>query len=435
MSDRRSFMKHLFAGAGTLSLASFLDPIYAAELKGHLERILPLKPSEAAMDEDFWKVIRDSFTVSHEIINLNNGGVSPQPRSVQDAHIKNYEYCNEGPSYYMWRILDKNREPLRKKLAELSGCLPDEIAINRNSNEGLNSVIFGLSLKPGDEVILSKFDYPNMMNAWRQREKRDGIKLVWVDFELPIEMDKVAVAAYQRAMTPKTKVVHITHMINWTGQLMPVKAIAEHAHAIGAEVIVDGAHSFAQIDFKIPDLGCDYFAASLHKWLCAPFGSGMMYIKKDKIKNVWALLSNDKPDGEDIRKFETLGTRSFASEMAIMNAIEFHNMIGSKRKEERLRYLKNYWAEKVIKFPKVKLTTSLAPQWSCALAHVAVEGWDAADIESTLFERHKIHTVGIKHEKLNGIRVTPHVYTSLADLDKLVEGIEYISKTPSPNKK
>lgn len=435
MSDRRSFMKQVLAGAGAFSALGLLNQGFANDLAPHLERVMRLRPDEAATDEVFWALVRNSFTVSREIINLNNGGVSPQPRPVQETHIKNYQYCNEGPSYYMWRMLDKSREPLRKKLAELAGCSPDEVAINRNSTEGLNTVIFGLNLKAGDEVVLCKYDYPNMMNAWRQREKRDGIKLVWVDLDIPFENEKIAQAAYARVITPKTKVVHLTHMINWSGQMMPVKLIADHAHSVGAEVIVDGAHTFAHVDHKIPDLGCDYYATSLHKWLCAPFGSGMMYIRKDKIKNIWALLSNDRPEGEDIRKFESLGTRSFASEMAILSAIEFHQMIGSKRKEERLRYLKNYWAQKVSRFPKVKLNTSLLPQWSCALANVSVEGWDAVDIEVALFERHKIHTVAIKHEKLNGIRVTPHLYTSLEDLDKLVEGLEHVSKTPSPGKK
>ncbi|MCC7302434.1 MAG: aminotransferase class V-fold PLP-dependent enzyme [Bacteroidia bacterium] len=435
MSDRREFVKKVLAGAGAFAATGWLNESFAGKMAPQLNRIISLSPQAAASDEAFWELVRNSFTVSKEIINLNNGGVSPQPRPVQEAHIRNYQYCNEGPSYYMWRMLDKSREPLRKKLAELGGCDPEEVAINRNSTEGLNSIIFGLNLKPGDEVVLCKYDYPNMMNAWRQREKRDGIKLVWVDLELPFEFDKAAHAAYVRAMTPKTKVVHITHMINWCGQMMPVKAIAEHAHSIGAEVIVDGAHTFAHIEHKIPELGCDYYATSLHKWLCAPFGSGLMWIKKNKIQNVWALLSNDKPDSNDIRKFESLGTRSFASEMAILSAIEFHETIGGKRKEERLRYLKDYWTQKVIKFPKVRMNTSLQPGWSCAIANVSVEGWDAVDMEQTLFERHKIHTVAIKHEKLNGLRVTPHLYTSLGDLDKLIEGLEYISKTPSPGKK
>ncbi len=432
MNNRRSFLQQTAALAAGFSLVNFLEPVKAAELKRQARRIATLSPEATAGDEDFWSWVREQYTVSSTIINLNNGGVSPQPKTVQDAHKRYLDLINEGPSYFMWRILDQGREPLRAKLAELAGCSPEEIAVNRNSTEGLNTVIFGLNLKAGDEIVLSKYDYPNMMNAWKQREKRDGVKLVWIDLNLPIENDEEFVNAYAKAISPKTKVVHITHMINWTGQLVPARKIADLAHSKGCEVILDTAHSFAQVDFKIPDMGCDYAAVSLHKWLSAPIGSGMLYIKKEKIKNVWALLSNDKPDGDDIRKFETIGTRSFASEQAIGFAVDFQNIIGSKRKEERLRYLKNYWAEKAVKIPKVKLNTSLMPQYSCALCNFSIEGWEAGDVEGRLFEKRKIHTTPVKWEKINGVRVTPHVYTSLKDLDKLLEGIKEIAEATPP---
>jgi selenocysteine lyase/cysteine desulfurase len=341
--------------------------------------------------------------------------------------IQYYRMCNEAPSYYMWRILDQGRESLRMKLADLAGCSPEELAIDRNSTESLNTIIFGLSLKAGDEVVLTKYDYPNMMNAWKQREKRDGIKLVWIDFNHPMEDEKKIVSMFENAFTSKTKFVMITHMINWTGQLLPARAIADAAHKRGIEVIVDGAHTFAHLSYKIPDLDCDYYGTSLHKWLCAPFGSGLMYIKKDKIKNVWALLSNNEPDGSDIRKFESLGTRSFASEMAIGHSVDFHNVIGSKRKEERLRYLKNYWAEKAAKLPGVKFNTSLKPEFSCALANFSIEGMKPEEIETHLLDKYKIHTVTINYEKIHGIRITPHVYTSTKELDRLIKGIEELA--------
>lgn len=436
MNRRDFFLKSAGATAG-LTFLSAIDKVYAAELENQVNRIEGLTATEAATDEDFWGWVRESYTVSPNIINLNNGGVSPQPKVVQDAHIRYYQYCNEAPSYYMWRILDQGREGLREKLAELCGVDADEIAINRNATEGLNTVIFGLNLKAGDEVVVSKYDYPNMMNAWKQREKRDGIKLVWIDIPQPCEDDKQIVKLYADAITPKTKIVHITHMINWSGNIVPSKAIADMAHSKGCEVIVDAAHSFGHFDFKLRDTGADYLATSLHKWLSAPFGSGIMYIKKDKIKNVWALLSSTEPDGGDIRKFETLGTRSFASEMAIGAAIDFHNVIGAKRKEERLRYLKNYWYEKVKSLPKVIQATSLKPQYSCAIAHIGFEGWKGGDLESKLWEKHKIHTSTFVYEKLNGIRVTPNVYTSIIDLDLLVKGLTEISKMepPKENKK
>lgn len=430
--NRRNF---LLSSAGTLSaleMFSMIDKNFTNKLEKHLSVLENQSLSASSENEDFWGWVRESYTISANLINLNNGGVSPQPKVVQDAHIRNYQLSNEAPSYYMWRILDQGREGLRNKLAELAGVLPEEIAINRNATEGLNSIIFGLNLKEGDEVVLSTFDYPNMTNAWKQREKRDKIKLVWINIPQPTEDDATIVKLYENAITPKTKIVHITHLINWTGNLVPAKAIADMAHKKGCEVIVDGAHSFGHIDYKIEDTGADYFATSLHKWLCAPFGSGLMYIKKEKIKNVWALLSSVDPDGDDIKKFESLGTRSFASEMAIGTAIDFHNIIGAQRKEARLRFLKDYWAEKAVKLPKVKLSTSLKPQYSCAIANIGFEGWQAQQLEGKLFEKYKIHTVSIIHEKVNGIRVTPNVYTNIQDLDFLVKGLTEISKLEPP---
>ena len=427
MFNRKKFIQHTALATAGLSLLDFMQPVQAAEFKKHLQRVALKEPAAVATDEDFWNFIREQYTVSPNIINLNNGGVSPQPKPVQDAHIRFYQYCNEAPSYYMWRILDQGREPLRAKLAELAGCSPEEIAINRNTTEGLNTIIFGLNLKAGDEIVLSKYDYPNMMNAWKQREKRDGLKLNWVDLNLPEENDEAIVAKYASAVTAKTKIVHITHMINYTGQLLPARKIADMAHAKGCEVIVDASHSFAHIDYKIPDLDADYFATSLHKWLCAPFGTGFMYIKKEKIKNVWALLSAPVPDADNIGKFESIGTRSFAAEMAIGNAIDFQYLVGNKRKEERLRYLKNYWCNKAIKIPKVKLYTSLKDEYSCAIANFTIEGWKPEDIDAKLFEKKKIHCTTINHENVHGVRITPHVYTTLRDLDRLVEGITEIA--------
>lgn len=433
MISRREFLSKSALTAGFLSLPGFSNKLFAGK---EFKRIQGLTPEEVAGDEDFWSWVRQSFTVSRNIAYLNNAGINPQPVTVQDAHIENYRFCNEGPANTMWRILDQGREPLRAKLAQISGCSPDEIAINRNSTEGLNTIIFGLNLKAGDEVVLSKYDYPNMMNAWKQREKRDGIKLVWIDeFEFPVEDEQKIVDTYAKAITPKTKIVHITHLINWVGQIVPARKIADMAHSKGCEVILDGAQSFAHFDFKIPDTGCDYFATSLHKWLCAPFGSGMLYIKKDKIKNVWALLSAPEPDGDNIRKFESLGTRSFASEMAIGEAIDFHLAIGAARKEARLRYLKDYWCSKVKDIPKVKLYTSLKPQFACTMANFAIEGWHGGDIAARLFEDKKIFVVGIEFEKVNGTRVSPNVFTSLDELDRLVEGIKEIAASPPPVKK
>lgn len=426
MTTRRNFFRQA-AAAGALTLPQFTSDTYANPFP--LTDSALKSPGEWAQDEDFWAWVKSEYTVSPNLLNLNNGGVCPQPKVVQDAHIRFYQYANEAPSYYMWRILDQGREALRSKLADLAGCSAEELAINRNATEGLNTVIFGLNLKPGDEVVLTKQDYPNMLNAWKQREKRDGVKLVHLNLELPSEDDDAIVQQYVKAFTPKTKVVHITHLVNWVGQVLPVRKIADEAHKRGIEVIADGAHSFALFDFKIPDLGCDYYATSLHKWLGAPFGSGMLYVRQPKIRNVWALLSNNEPDGPDIRKFESLGTRSFASEMAIGTAVDFHNSLGTARKFARAHYLKNYWAERVRDLPGVRVHTSLKPDYAGAVALFSIDGMKPAEIDGQLINKYKIHTVGIDWENIHGVRVTPHVYHSPKDLDRLVAAITAIAET------
>ncbi len=426
MTDRRKFIRE----AGLLAAGTLLTPAFMKGMAEASQKIASMPPEQAASDEDFWSWVRENYTVATEILNLNNGGVSPQPRPVQEVHEKYLRMCNSGPSYYMWRILDQGREPLRTKLADLAGCDPEEIAINRNTTEALNTIIFGLNLKAGDEIILTKQDYPNMMNAWKQRELRDGIKLVYLNLELPPEDDKAIIKKYSDAMTDKTRLVHITHMINWTGQIMPVKEIAKAAHAKGIDVMVDGAHTFAHIDYSISDLGCDYFGTSLHKWLCAPFGTGFLFIKKEKIKDIWTLLGNDHTDfvekqkiETDIRKFENLGTRSFPAEMAVDAAIDFHLAIGSKRKEERLRYLRNYWVNQVKDIPGVTINTPLKPGTSCAIANFSIANKKTEDVDTVLW-KYKIHTVGINRENIHGTRVTPHVYTSVKDLDRLIKAIK-----------
>ncbi len=431
INSRRRFLQRAGVFSATAFLTSMTRPAWSRNLDQALSQSAGVSPEELATDEDFWYYIQQSFTVSPSLINLNNGGVSPAPKTVQDAMKRYYDLSNEAPSYYMWRVLDQGREPLRKNLAKLAGCSPEEIAINRNSSEGLETVIFGLQLKAGDEVVAAKQDYPNMINAYKQRELRDGIKMVWINLELPSEDENYLVSQFVNAFTPKTKVVHITHIINWNGQILPVKKIAQEAHKRGIEVVVDGAHSFAHFDFKVPDLDADYYAGSLHKWLYAPIGSGVLYVRKEKIKNIYPMFAVDNPLKDDIRKFEALGTRPFFIEQAIGKAIEFHEMIGAERKEKRLHYLKNYWMEKVKGLPGVKLNTSLNPKWGCAIGNVGVEGRKPGELDSFLMDKYKVHTVAIEWENIKGVRVTPNVYTTTKQLDVLVEGITAFLATKS----
>lgn len=427
-SSRRSFLHKAGVFSATAFLSTLTAPAWSKNLQRAIREAENVSPGDLATDEEFWYYMQQSFTVSPAIINLNNGGVSPAPKTVQDAMKRYYDYSNEAPSYYMWRILDQGRETLRANLAKMAGCDAEEIAINRNSSEGLETVIFGLQLKAGDEVVLAKQDYPNIVNAWKQREQRDGIKLVWINLELPTENENYLVTQYVNAFTSKTKAVNVTHIINWNGQILPVKKIATEARKRGIDVVVDGAHSFAHFDFKIPDLHADYFASSLHKWLYAPIGSGMLYVRKEKIKDIYPLLASDIPLKEDIRKFEHLGTRPFFIEQAIGKALEFHEMIGSERKEKRLHYLKNYWMEKVKNVPKVQLHTSLHPKWGCAIGLVSIAGKKPGELDNFLFNNYKIHTTSIEWENIKGVRITPNVYTTTKNLDQLVEGISKFAK-------
>jgi selenocysteine lyase/cysteine desulfurase len=425
--DRRTFLKQAAVMAGAFSTNSLFAQTHAAEWSRANAALAAATPEAAAQDEDYWSVIQRAYSVNPNLINLNNGGVSPAPIVVQEAVERYNKLSNEGPSYYMWRILDEGREPLREKLAALAGVQPGEVAINRNSTEALNTVIYGLDLKRGDEVVGTRQDYPNMIAAYRQRAMRDGIVYKQISFDFPIGDEDQIVKAFEAAMTPQTRLVHVTHMINWVGQTLPVRKIADMAHAHGAEVLCDGAHSFGLMDFKVSDLGCDYFGTSLHKFLSAPIGTGMLWIRTDKIAGVYPLTCNDKPLSGDIHKFETLGTRSFPLEQGIGEAINFHEGIGAKRKEERIRYLKNYWASQVEDIPKVKLHTSLDARYSCAICGVSIDGMTPAELESALFNKYKIHTVGIVWENIRCVRVTPHVYTTLADLDKLVRAIRTLA--------
>jgi selenocysteine lyase/cysteine desulfurase len=422
MPLRRRFLGQVLKGGISLAAFGWLDnPLAANPFE------FPLWDADMG-DEDFWMQVQQAYTVNPNIINLNNGGVSPAPKVAQEALQRFNNLANEGPSYYMWRIMDQGREPLRQNLARLAGCNPEEIAINRNATEALNTVIYGLPLQKGDEVIGTLQDYPNMIQAWRQRQQREGIVYKQISFDFPIESEEAIVKAFADAITSKTRLLHITHIINWVGQILPVRKIADMAKARGIEVLVDAAHSFGLLDFKIPDLNCDYFGTSLHKFLSAPVGSGMLWIHKDKISKIWPLVCADTPLTDNIRKFENLGTRSFCIEQSIGAAIQFHESIGVARKQQRIHFLKHYWASKAAQIPKVKLHTSLDPRFSCAIAGFSISGMKPGEVNEILFKEYKIHVVGIDWQNIQCVRVTPHVYTRLQDLDKLVNAIDEIAR-------
>jgi selenocysteine lyase/cysteine desulfurase len=421
MGSRRSFFQKTAAATAAIALSPKLAQALSENVADALHGLN--LHQDSIHNDELWERMAQAFTVSPNILNLNNGGVSPQPKVVQDAVDRYYHLSNEAPTYYMWQILDKGREAVRRKLSDLAGTLPEEIAINRNATESLGIVTWGLSLAKGDEIVMTKHDYPNMIHAWKQKELREGVRINWVELPLALEDDERVVKEFVDHTTARTKIWHITHMINWTGQILPVKRLCDEARRRNIISIVDAAHTFAHLDYRITDFNPDYLGTSLHKWLCAPFGTGMLYVRKEKVASLWPIFPNDKPQADDIRKFEMLGTRSFAPEQAIGQAIDFHNAIGSKRKQERLQFLKAYWCEKVIKHPRIKLNVSTKPQFSCALANFSIEGIEPENVVSKLFNEHQIHTVSVKWENISGIRVTPHIYTTTKDLDRFVEAV------------
>lgn len=430
--DRRCFLTSAGKGLGLMALSSATVASLLKDVAAAGEHVSHLSPIEAAMDEDYWATIQQAFSVTRGIINLNNGGVCPSPRIVTEAFVRYTWQQEDATAYTMWQILEPQSETVRTGLAEVFGCSPEEIAITRGASESLETLLMGLDLKSGDEVLTTTQDYGRMLTTLRQREMREGLKLKLIRIPIaPDNVDDIA-AAFERAVTPATKLILMSHQINLTGQILPVKKVCDMARARGIETIVDGAHSFAQFDFKRDDLGCDYFGTSLHKWIFAPKGTGLLYVKKDKIPKVWPLMASEDKQKNDIRKYEEIGTHSAAMRLAIGEAILFHNAIGGKRKEERLRYLSRYWMNNLKSLPKVGFNTSFDPKQSCAIANFKIDGIDPAALGSYLMSKHKIFTTPIVHEEFTGVRITPNVYTTLWELDRFCNVVADVARKGLP---
>ena len=430
--SRRKFIHGVGKAFGLMALSSSVVASLFENIQAAGKAVDHLTPIEAATDEDFWATIQQAFSVTRGIVNLNNGGVSPSPRMVTEAFVRYTWQQEDATAYTMWQILEPQSETIRTGLAELFGCSPEEIAITRNASESLEILLMGLDLKSGDEILTTTQDYPRMLTTLKQRELREGLKLNLIKIPIaPKNTDDIA-AAFERAVTSKTKLILVSHQINLTGQINPVKKVCQMARARGIETIVDGAHSFAQFAFKRDDLDCDYFGTSLHKWLYAPKGTGMLYVKKEKIPKVWALMASEDKNRGDIRKFEEIGTHSAAMRLAIGEAILFHNAVGAKRKEERLRYLSRYWMNNLKDIPNVGFNTSFDPLQSCAIANFKIDGVDPVALGGYLMAKHKIFTTPIVHEEFTGIRITPNVYTTLWELDRFSNVVADVAKKGLP---
>lgn len=376
-----------------------------------------------ASDEEFWEPIQRAFDLDRTWINLNNGGCSPAPTHVMAQLERDLRYANELPVIHMWRDLEPRIEVVRRELAREFGCDTEEIAITRNASESLETCIFGLDLKAGDEVVVSNQNYGRMINAWKQRAAREKIVLKEISFPVPCTNPQQIVDAFAAAITPRTKVMEITHITNLTGQILPVKELVEMARAKGVQTIVDGAHAFAQFPFTRDELGVDYYGTSLHKWLLAPIGTGMLYVRRDKIPALWPLMAQNPGQEKDIRKYEEIGTHPAANHNAIAVSLAFHRAIGAARKQARLVYLRDRWAKRLLAESngRVKVLTPLDSKWGGGLGFFNVDGLAHDKLGNWLMGQYRIVQTPITHAEFTGIRVTPNVYTTVDEVDRFAE--------------
>src|SRR3989441_3971051 len=429
MLTRRRFLETMLAaGAGIPALKDDgLD-----RLLGLARRVDGRLPADVARDEDFWLGIQQAFTLDRTLINLNNGGVSPSPRVVQEAMRRYLEYSNTAPAITMWAWIEPEIEAVRRRLAANFGCDPEEMAITRNASEALEIVQLGLPLQRGDEVLTTTQDYPRMITTWKQRERRDGIVLKQITFPVPPPSRDDLARRIEAAITPRTKVIHICHITNLTGQIFPVKQICQLGRARGIEVIVDGAHAYAQFPFTRDELDCDYYGTSLHKWLTAPIGTGFLYVRRTKIGKIWPMMAAPPEMNENIRKFEEIGTHPAANHNAIVEALDFLDRLGPERKAARLRFLRGPWAKPVVRVPGVKILTPYDPAQSCGLASFTPAQLDVGKVASLLFDRHRIIVTPIAHPEFNCLRITPNVYTTLAEIDRFADVMEDVLRKGLP---
>ncbi len=417
-TSRRRFLGRVAGASAALVAAGAADQGVLNQVRAAAASA-PADPTDAARDELFWSQVRAAYRQSPLFSNMESGFYSPTPEPVLETMCDGARRINETPSFYMRRRQDEDRAAVRRELARFVGVGHDEIVITRNTTESLNTVIHGLELGPDDGVLYCAREYSSMREALEQRAERYGLKLQKIELPyLPGDPDAI-VQAYADAITPATKVILVSHVIYLTGQILPVRAICDMAHDRGIEVICDAAHSIGHLEFKIPDLDCDYLGSSLHKWLGAPLGNGLLYVRKSKIPKVWPLLGDSALPKDDIRKLEHQGTLPVHNQLAIAHAIRFHQSIGSARKEARLRYLKDAWTKRVIDHPKIGLATPTEPERSCAIATVTVDGIKPGEVARRLYDEHRVFTVAVPQ----GVRIAPNLHATRSDIDRLVEGL------------
>ena len=408
-------------------LTSIGAPLGIAGLAKSFEKKAHLSPLALASDDAFWDEIRKQYLLKPDYINLENGYYNFLPQPLLNKYIEHIKEVNYQGSYYMRTVQFENKKNITAKLAKVAGCSPDQIIITRNTTESLDMVIGGLDWKAGDEAIMALQDYGAMLEMFDQIKNRYGVVNVMLSVPNHPKNDLEIIDLYKNAITPKTKAILVSHMINITGQILPIKEICTMAHEKGVQVIVDGAHAFAHIKYSIQDLGCDYYAASLHKWLSVPLGAGLLYVQKDNIKKVWPLLADSEKDPNKINRLNHTGTHPEHTDLTISDSIDYYEIIGVERKEARLRYLQNYWTEKVRNLPRVILNTPAAANRSCAIANIGIEGIEPGELAKRLLKEHNVFTVAIDYANVHGCRICPNVYTTTQELDSFVLAIKKLS--------
>ncbi len=376
-----------------------------------------------AADEDFWEPIQRAFDVDRTLTNLNNGGVSPTPSHVLEAMVRDLRFSNELPVQHMWQVLEPRVETARELLAREFGCDTEEMAITRNASESMETLILGLDLARGDEVIVSNQNYPRMLTAWRQRARRDGIVVKEISFPVPPPSQQVIVDAVAAAITPRTRAIELPHITNLTGQILPIREIVALARPRDIPVLVDGAHAFAHFPFTRDELDCDYYGTSLHKWLYAPIGTGFLYVRRSKIRAMWPLMAAEASQDDNIRKFEEIGTHPAANHNAIPLAVAFHRGIGAERKIARLRYLRDRWAKRVVADGggRIRVLTPLDSPHSGGIGLVSIDGIPPNELVAWFMRKHRTVVTPITHPEFSGVRVTPNVYSTLDEVDRFAE--------------
>jgi isopenicillin-N epimerase len=425
-ASRREFLG-ASSRAGVVGLAALASDASLRAARA-ADRVAGRPADEVARDEDFWREIQLGFTLDRSITNLNNGGVSPSPRVVHEAFKRYLDLSNQSPVYHMWQVLEPNKESVRRQLAESAGCDAGELALTRNASEALQIAQLGIDLAPGDEVLTTNQDYGRMLDTWEQRVRRDRIVLKKISFPVPPpSLDDLA-RRFAEAVTPRTKVIHVCHITNLTGQIFPVRDICRMARARGVRTIVDGAHAYGQFPFALRDLECDCYGTSLHKWLLAPVGTGFLYVRKDLIPSVWPLTPPPEKLNGDIRKFEEVGTHPAANQLAVAEALVFQETIGLERKAARLRYLRLRWAERLRREPRARIFTSFDPAQAGAIGTIGIDGIEPGKLASHLWDKFRIIVTPITHTEYAGIRVTPNLYTTLDEVDRFATVLEGIAK-------